>query len=168
LSPETFGSAEVNKALRTEVVEVDNRFGEEYAGRYVFQEITWAKRSRIIQKHTKYHPLTGNVLSSDLVAIQAETIWASLKEQPENKPITLAKLIDEENGIPIGLGELFSRVVNRLCGVTPTEAKNSYGRCGGESLIQASQPLDYAKSSGGHLCSLLSNQPKPSKSSSSS
>jgi hypothetical protein len=155
----------VNKALRTEVVEVDNRYGEEYAGRYVFQEITWAKRNRIIQKYTKYHPLTGNVLSSDFVAIQAETIWASLKEQPKNKPVTLKKLLSEENGIPIGLGELFSRVVNRLCGITPEETKNSYGRCGEASLIQASRSSDYAKSSDGHPCSLLSNRPKPSKSS---
>jgi hypothetical protein len=152
-------------ALRTEVVEVDNRFGTEYKGKYVFQEISWAKRNRIIQKHTKYHPLTGNVLSSDYVAIQAETIWASLKEQPENKPITLEKLLSEENGIPIGLGELFSRVVNRLCGITPEEVKNSYGRCGEESPIQASPNSGSAKNSDGHPTNSPNNQPKPSKSS---
>jgi hypothetical protein len=151
--------------LKTEIVEVDDRFGEEYAGRYVFQEITWAKRNRIIQKHTKYHPLTGNVQSSDFVAIQAETIWASLKEQPRNKPISLEKLLNEEDGIPVGLGEFFSRVVNRLCGITPEEVKNSYGRCGEASLTQASQPSDYAKSSDGHPYSLPDSQPKPSKSS---
>ena len=114
--------------MKTETVRLDDRFGEEYAGKYVFQEISWAKRSRIIQKHTKYHPRTGQVVSSDYVAIQAETIWASLKEQPENKPITLEKLLSEENGVPIGLGELFSQVVNRLCGVTVEETKNSSGR----------------------------------------
>ena len=114
--------------MKTETVRLDDRFGEEYAGKYVFQEISWAKRSRIIQKHTKYHPVSGLVVSSDYVAIQAETIWASLKEQPENKPITLEKLLSEENGVPIGLGELFSQVVNRLCGVTVEETKNSFGR----------------------------------------
>lgn len=114
--------------MKTETVEVDDRFGEEYAGKYVFKEIAWAKRSRIIQKHTKYHQITGRVISSDYVAIQAETIWASLKEQPESKLITLEKLLSEEDGIPIGLGELFSRVVNRLCGVTIEETKNSSGR----------------------------------------
>jgi len=91
--------------VRTEVLELDNRFGEEYAGRYVFQEISWAKRSRIIQKHTKYSQMTGQVVSSDYVAIQAETVWASLKEQPESKPISLEKLLSEEDGIPVGLGE---------------------------------------------------------------
>ena len=114
--------------MRKETVEIDERFGEEYVGRYVFQEITWAKRSRIIQKHTKYHHVTGQVVSSDYVAIQAETIWVSLKEQPESNPITLEKLLSEEDGISIGLGELFSRVVNRLCGVTIEETKNSSGR----------------------------------------
>jgi len=114
--------------VKTETIEIDDRFGEEWAGKYVFQEISWAKRSRTIQKHTKYNPVTGQVLSSDFVAVQAETIWASLKEQLENKPITLEKLLSEEDGIPIGLGELFSQVVNRLCGVTVEETKNSSGR----------------------------------------
>jgi len=114
--------------MKTETLEIDDRFGKEYAGKYVLQEISWAKRSRVIQKHTKYHPTTGNVLNSDYVAIQAETIWAALKEQPESKPITLEKLLSEENGVPIGLGELFSQVVNQLCGVTLEEIKNSSGR----------------------------------------
>ena len=111
--------------MRTETVEVDKRFGEEYTGRYVFKEITWMKRSRIITKYTKYHPVTGQIVSSDLPTIQAETIWASLKEQPATKPITLERLLDEENGVPIELGELFSIVVNRLCGLSAEEAKNS-------------------------------------------
>jgi len=115
-------------ALKTETLEIDGRFGEEYAGKYVFQEISWAKRNRIIQKHTKYHSVTGQILNSDYVAIQAETIWASLKEQPAKKPISLEKLLSEENGIPIELGELFSRVVNSLCSVSFEEAKNSLGR----------------------------------------
>lgn len=107
---------------------MDDRFGAEYRGTYVFQEITWAKRSRIIQRYTKYHPMTGQVLSSDYIAIQAETILAALKEQPSTQPISLEKLLSEENGIPIELGEIFSKVVNRLCGLTMDEAKNFLGR----------------------------------------
>ena len=45
--------------MNTEKVEVGDQFGKEYQGTYVFGEITWAKRSRIIQKHTKYHPTQG-------------------------------------------------------------------------------------------------------------
>jgi len=111
-------------SLRTETIEVDDRFGKEYTGKYVFQEISWAKRSRIIQKHTKYHQITGQVVSSDYVAIQAETIIASLKAQPKSNPITLEKLLSEENGVPVGLGELLSKAANRVCGLTREEQKN--------------------------------------------
>jgi len=152
--------------LRREVVEIDNRFGEEYAGRYVFAEISWAKRSRLIQKHTKYHPVTGQVTSSDYVAIQAETIWASLKEQPPNKPITLEKLLSDENGIPIGLGELFSQVVNRLCGITVEETRFLSEQSEEANLTQPSQPSDSAKSSTNCQAKSEENQPKTSNSSS--
>jgi len=109
--------------MRTETIEVDERFGKEYAGRYVFQEITWAKRNRILQKHTRYNPQTGSILTTDYVAIQAETIMASLKEQPPSKPIAVEKLLSEdtEKGVPIELGELFSRIANKLCTVSRQE-----------------------------------------------
>lgn len=152
--------------MRKETVEIDERFGKEYAGRYVFKEMTWAKRSRIIQKHTKYHPITGQVMSSDYIAIQAETIWASLKEQPENKPITLKKLLSEDNGISIGLGELFSQIVNRLCGITVEETRFLSEQSEEENLTQQSQTSDSAKNSGGHQTSSKSSQPKQSSSSS--
>jgi hypothetical protein len=107
--------------MRRENIEVGAEHGEEYAGTYVFQELTWAKRSRIIQKHTRYHPVSGQLQSSDFIAIQAETIWAALKQQPQNQPITLEKLLAEEDGIPIALGELFSQIVNGLCALTREE-----------------------------------------------
>jgi len=113
--------------MKTEVVEVDDRFGPEFAGRYVFREISWMKRSRIITRYTKYHPITGQLIHSDLPAIQAETIWAALVEHPSS--LTLDKLLSEgEDGIPVELGEFLSSIVNRLCGLTLEEAKNSSGR----------------------------------------
>jgi len=152
--------------MRTETIEICERFGKEYAGKYVFQEITWAKRSRIIQRHTKYHPVTGQVVSSDFVAIQAENIWASLKEQPPSKPITLEKLLGEEDGVPIELGELFSRIANKLCGITLDEQRFLSEPCADRSLIQHSQSSAYAKSSVGPQTNSQGSRPKPSKSSS--
>jgi len=67
-------------------------------------------------------------MKSDYVAIQAETVIASLKEQPKGNPLTLQKMLSDEDGIPINLGEIFSKVVNKLCGVTPAETKNLSGR----------------------------------------
>lgn len=149
--------------MRSEVLELDNRFGEEYVGKYVFQEITWAKRSRIIQKYTKYSQMTGQVLSSDYVAIQAETVWASLKDQPENKPITLEKLLSEEDGIPTGLGELFSQVVNELTNVGLEETRFLSGQSEGRSRTQRSRSTGSAKNLGGHPKSLEGNQRRKSK-----
>jgi hypothetical protein len=111
--------------MKKEIVEIDERYGKEYAGKYVFQEITWAKRNRILQKYTRYNPQTGSVVTTDYVAIQAETVFASLVEQPENKPITLERLLAEnETGIPIGLGELLSKTANKLSIVSVDETKN--------------------------------------------
>jgi len=33
-------------------------------------------------------------------------------------------MLSDEDGIPVGLGELISKVVNKLCGVSPAETKN--------------------------------------------
>jgi hypothetical protein len=152
--------------LRTETVEVDGRFGKEYVGRYVFGEISWAKRNRIIQKHTRYHPVTGQVVKSDYVAIQAETVWASLREQPAKQPVSLEKLLSEEDGVPIELGELFSQVTNRLCSVTVEETRFLSGQSGEASPTCQSQGSGCAKNSGSPQTSSTGSQPKQSRSSS--
>jgi YesN/AraC family two-component response regulator len=152
--------------MRKEEISLDNRFGEQYAGRYVFQEITWAKRSRIIQKWTKYHHITGQVIRSDFVAIQTETIIASLREQPAHKPITLEKLLGEEDGVPIELGELFSRIANKLCGITPDEQRFLSEQSKEANHTQHSQTSDSQKSSVGPHSKSEDNQPKQSSNSS--
>ncbi len=154
--------------MRKETLEIGAEYGEEYTGRYVFQEITWAKRSRIIQKHTKYHPVSGQVVSSDFIAIQAETIWAALKEQPQNQPLTLEKLLGEENGIPIALGELLSQTVNNLCAVTREETAFLSEPSDAKNPTPQSQISAYAKNSVGSQQTSQGSQPEPSSSSSSS
>jgi hypothetical protein len=154
--------------MRRETVEVGTEHGAEYMGKYVFQEITWAKRSRIIQKHTRYHPVSGQVLSSDFIAIQAETIWAALKEQPQTQPITLERLLGEENGIPIALGELLSQVVNDLCAVTREESAFLSEPSDAKNPTRQSQTSASAKNSAGPPPNLASNQPKASSNSPSS
>jgi hypothetical protein len=152
--------------MKTEIVELDERFGEEYKGKYVFSEITWAKRSRIIQKYTKYHPETGQIITSDFIGIQAETIWASLRGQPENKPLILEKLLSEDQGIPVELGELLSKVVNKLCGMGRSDIRFLLEQLDEESRIRLFQSFGYAKSSDGLPTNSIDNPLKPSKNSS--
>ena len=155
--------------MLTETLIVGDEFGEEFKGKYVFQEVTWAKRSRIIQKYTRYSR-TGEVLTTDYIAIQAETIMASLKEQPPNKPISLERLLSEdpENGIPVALGEKFSEIVNRLNNVGLEETAFLSQQSDAKNPIQSSQSSASAKSSDGHQGSSPSSQPKPSSNLSSS
>ena len=152
--------------MRSEVLELDNRYGSEYAGVYLFQEISWAKRSRLIQRYTKYHPITGQIISSDFVAIQAETIIASLKKQPEHNPITLQKLLGEEEGIPIELGELLSKIANKLCGITPDETRFLSEQSEEENPTQHSPNGDFARNSQSSQARFEENQPRTSKPSS--
>jgi hypothetical protein len=154
--------------MRTEKIEIDGRFGEEYQGTYTFAEITWAKRNRIIQKHTKYNRLSGDVESSDFIAIQAETILASMHGQPQSNPITLEKLLGEEDGIPIELGELFSKVVNKLNGVSREDLRFLLEQLDEESRTALLSSLGYVKASAGHQHSLQSSQPEQCRSSATS
>lgn len=151
--------------MKKEVLNIDTRFGREYQGKYVFSEITCAKRNRIIQKHTKYNELSGEVVSSDFIAIQAETIMASMHGQPQSKPMTLEKLLDEENGVPIELGELFSNVVNKLNGTSHEDLRFLLERLDEKSRTQLLQSFGYVKSSGGLPQNLQSSQPEQSNSS---
>jgi hypothetical protein len=152
--------------MRKEEINLDNQFGEEYAGKYVFQEITWAKRSHIIQKHTKYSKLSGQVESSDFVAIQAETIFASLKEQPPQNPVSFEKLLGEDIGIPTELGELFSKIVNELNGITHEDLRFLLEQLDEESRAKIFQSFGYAKSLAGPQNSSQDNLQKQSSDSS--
>jgi hypothetical protein len=154
--------------MKIETLEIDERFGEEYQGRYVFQEITWAKRNRIIQKHTRYSKASGEVESSDFIAIQAETIWASLKTQPESKPISLEKLLGEDIGVPIELGELFSKVANKLNGMSHEDLRFLLSQLDEESRIRLFQSFGFVKPSDGSQRNSQDSQQKPSSNSVSS
>lgn len=148
--------------MNSEVLELDNRFGAEFAGKYVLKEITWAKRNRIIQKHTKYNNITGEVVNSDFLAIQAETITASIHGQPETKPITLQKLLGDEEGIPIELGELLSKVVNKLNGLSHEDLRFLLAQLNEEDRTALLASLGYAKNSAGPSPNSDANPPKQS------
>jgi hypothetical protein len=150
--------------MRKQTITVGAEYGDEYQGTYIFSEITWAKRSRIIQKHTKYHPLSGQVQTSDFIAIQAETIWAALKQQPQTNPVSLDKLLGEENGVPIALGELFSQVVNGLCALSREETAFLSEPSDAKNPTPPSPTSASAKSSAGPQQNLQSNPPESSTS----
>ena len=151
--------------MRTETIELKDEFGEEFAGKYVFKEITWAKRNRIIQRHTRYSKLSGEVESSDFVAIQAETIMASLHGQPESQPISLERLLSEEDGVPNDLGELFGKIANKLNNLGHRDLRFLLGQLSETDLTQLLQSLGYVKSLGSCPVSSAESQQEKSKNS---
>ena len=151
--------------MRTQKIEIDARLGKEYSGTYTFAEITWAKRNRIIQKHTKYNKLSGEVESSDCIAIQAETIMASMHSQPQSHPITLEKLLGEEDGIPIEIGELFSKVVNKLNSMSREDLRFLLEQLDEENRTALLLSLGYVKASVGPQQILQSSQQEQCRSS---
>ncbi len=132
--------------MRKISVDVDEKYGPEYKGKYVLRELSWAKKSRIAENYMKIDPHTGEVLKTDYVAIQAETLYAAIVAQPEPRPITIAKLLDEENGVPDGLFKLFQKASNSINGVDPEEARFLLTQLSEEDLTRLLQSLGFAKS----------------------
>jgi hypothetical protein len=123
---------------KQEQFDIDERFGKEYQGHYTAREIPWAVHKEIIEKYTQYNHRTGEVLSINHTAIQAEFALASLK-QPANKPITLEKLLgrDIETCIPPELAQLIEKKVNSVITISTEEKKNP---AGDETRNSASSP----------------------------
>jgi hypothetical protein len=151
--------------VKTENLEVDEKYGKEWAGKYCFKEISWAKRNRIIQKYTVYSKVTGQMMSSDFIAIQAATVMASLHGQPDTHPLTLERLLDEEEGVPIELGETFSKVANKLNSVGQEDLRFLLEQLDEASRTQLFKTFGYAKSLDGQSPTLENSQQEQCRSS---
>jgi hypothetical protein len=140
------------------VLIVDDSYGPEFAGRYVFKPITWAKKRGIIAKHRKISHVNGQVISSDDTQIDAELILASLKSQPEGNPITLKRLLDEEDGIPDDLVEKLILKTREQNGLSDGEISFLLSRLDEKRLTTILQSIGYVKRSDAPLRSLEDNQ----------
>ncbi len=81
---------------------------------------------------------------------------------PTSKPITLEKLLSEEDGIPIELGEIFSKAVNSLNGMGHEDLRFLLEQLDEESRIRLLSSFGYAKNSVGPQQSSQSSQPEQS------
>lgn len=94
-------------------IKLDERFGKEYSGKYVFESITWGRSNEITSECTSVNPLTKQS-KVDLRRLQALMLDASMVERP--KAITLEKLLSETDGIPMSLGELLMSAADYVNG----------------------------------------------------
>ena len=96
-------------------VKLDNYFGKEYSGKYVFQTISWATSNRITGDCTSVDPVSRRS-SVDLKRLQALMLDATMIERP--KEITLDLLMSEEpdKGLPPALGDLLMSLADKVNG----------------------------------------------------
>jgi len=107
-------------------IELDDRWGKEYAGEYVFTMVPWARLNAITQRNV-VRSRRGEVIKINLVNIQAETIWEALERGKHcPKGLTLEKLKDQEHGIPPALGDWLLKHTDKVNG--GEEQKNSSPR----------------------------------------
>ena len=102
------------------VLKVDDSFGPAYKGEYVFSGITWGKYAQIMKKHTVTNQA---VVYTDDAKMNAELVLATLKSQPETKPVTMESLMSEdpEKGIPPMLGAKLLECACKVSGLDRTD-----------------------------------------------
>ena len=96
-------------------IKLNDRFGKEFSGSYVFESISWGKSNQITSDCTSISPV-GQKSSVDMKRLQALMLYASLKEKP--KAITLERLLSEDSdeGLPPALGELLMACADHVNG----------------------------------------------------
>jgi len=99
---------------RRKEIELDERFGKEYKGKYLFEGISWGISNRLTAECTKVNPVTRQSIVN-LKELQAKMLIATLIEKP--KIITLEHLMDETSkGLPTALGEVLMAVADKVNG----------------------------------------------------
>lgn len=93
-------------------IEIDDRFGKEYSGKYKFCSISWGTSNRLTDECTTIVPGAKKTIV-DLQKLQAKMLDATLVERP--KAITFESLM-EPNGIPVVLGELLMGIADQVNG----------------------------------------------------
>ena len=106
--------------MKNIVLKVDDSFGPAYKGEYVFEGITWGKYAQIMKKHTVSNQA---VVYTDEAKMNADLVLATLKSQPETKPVTMESLTSEdpEKGLPPMLGAKLLECACNVSGLNRTD-----------------------------------------------
>ena len=67
--------------MKTQLLEVDGRFGEEFRGTYELRQVTQGEYEQIL---VSYMNTLGKVSKQDILKVNREMLWLALKKQPEN------------------------------------------------------------------------------------
>lgn len=111
---------------------MDESFGKKFAGKYIFESISWGRSNRITGECTKVHPVT-RVSSIDMKKLQAMMLDATMIKRP--KAVTYEVLVSEntDQGLPPSLGEILMAMADKVNGYgkeSRDKLKKLKRRCG--------------------------------------
>ena len=134
--------------METARIEIDRRFGEEFAGVYEFRQVTQGEYERVL---VSFMDALGKIAKQDILKVNREMLWTALVNQPENKPLTKDRVVQGQ--LPYGLSIKLQGAYDRVNGIEAEEQ-----RFLSEPSDSANRTLDSASS-----CSASdSDGPKPS------
>lgn len=102
----------------TQTVNVDKRFGSQFEGSYEFKQITQGEYERIM---LSYMDAGGKVAKQDILKLNREAMWTSLKSQPNSKPLTRDILV--QGRLPYGLSLRLQEAYDKANGIDMDEQR---------------------------------------------
>lgn len=119
--------------MKTATVEVDRRFGEEYAGVYEFRQVTQGEYEQVL---VSYMDALGKIAKQDILKVNREMLWIALVRQPESRPLTRERVIQGQ--IPYGLSVKLQEAFDKINGLGAEEQRFLSGQSDEESRTQGS------------------------------
>lgn len=130
--------------MKTQTIEVDCRFGEEYRGTYELRQVTQGEYEQIL---VSYMNTLGKVSKQDILKVNREMLWLALKNQPENKPLTREKLVLGQ--LPYGLSIRLQDAYDQVNGLSLEEQRFLSETSDEENQMQSCQSLCFVNDSDG-------------------
>ncbi|MEM2108292.1 MAG: hypothetical protein QXL10_03300 [Candidatus Bathyarchaeia archaeon] len=128
--------------MKTITVEVDGRFGEEFAGVYEFRQVTQGEYERVL---IGYMDAFGKVQPTDVLRVNREMLWLSLVKHPEG--VTREKVVQGE--LPYGLSVKLQDAYDKVNGLSVEEQRFLSGQLDGKSQTLDSPNSCFVSGSGG-------------------
>ncbi len=104
--------------METQTVEIDGRFGSQYKGFYEFRQITQGEYEKIL---LSYMDASGKVAKQDILKVNREAMWTSLKAQPDSKPLNRDLIV--QGRLPYGLSLKLQEAYDKINGIEMDERR---------------------------------------------
>ena len=130
--------------MKTQTIEVDDRFGEEFRGTYELRQVTQGEYEQIL---VSYMNTLGKVSKQDILKVNREMLWLALKKQPENQPLTREKVVLGQ--LPYGLSIRLQDAYDQVNGLSLEEQRFLSETSGDEDQMRSCRSLCFVNDSDG-------------------